>query len=115
MTYGEGKLDEMTARRWDRLTELTDQLHLVDTLLITAPMWNFSVPWMLKRWIDCVVQARLTFEFVDGAFRGLLKGKRAIILTTRDGAYGPGTPAAAMDFSLPYLRQGAGLHGLRPD
>lgn len=114
VTYGEGKLDEVTARRWDRLTELTDQLHLADTLLITAPMWNFSVPWMLKRWIDCVVQARLTFEFVDGAFRGLLKGKRAIILTTRDGAYGPGTPAAAMDYSLPYLRHMLGFIGYDP-
>ena len=112
--YGEGKLDEVTAARWDRLTQLTDQLHAADALLITAPMWNFGVPWMLKRWIDCVVQGRLTFEFVNGAFNGLLKGKRAIILTTRDGAYGPATPYASMDFMVPYLRNILGLIGYSP-
>lgn len=112
--YGEGKLDETTAKRWDRLTQLTDQLHAADTLLVTAPMWNFGVPWMLKRWIDCVVQGRLTFEFVNGGFNGLLKGKRAVILTTRDGAYGPGTAHAAMDFSVPYLRNILGLIGYAP-
>ena len=114
MAYGEGKLDEVAAARWDRLTELTDQMHASDVLLITAPMWNFSVPWMLKRWIDCVVQGRLTFEFVNGQFNGLLKGKRAAILTTRDGAYGPGTPHAAMDFAVPYLRTVLGLVGYSP-
>ena len=114
MAYGEGKLDEVAAARWDRLTQLTDQLHAADVLLITAPMWNFGVPWMLKRWIDCVVQGRLTFEFVDGQFSGLLKGKRAVILTTRDGAYGPGTPYAVMDFAVPYLRTVLGLVGYGP-
>jgi FMN-dependent NADH-azoreductase len=114
MAYGEGKLDDVAAARWNRLTELTDQLHASDLLLITAPMWNFSVPWMLKRWIDSVVQGRLTFEYVNGQFNGLLKGKRAVILTTRDGAYGPQTPHAAMDFAVPYLRNILGLIGYSP-
>lgn len=114
MAYGVGKLDEIAATRWNRLIELTDQLHAADVLLVTAPMWNFGVPWMLKRWIDCVTQGRLTFEFVNGQFSGLLKGKRAIILTTRDGAYGAGTPFAAMDHSVPYLRDVLGLMGYGP-
>jgi FMN-dependent NADH-azoreductase len=114
MAYGAGKLDEVAAKRWNRLTELTDQLHAADLLLISAPMWNFGVPWMLKRWVDCVVQGRLTFEFVNGQFSGLLKGKRAVILTSRDGAYGPGTPYAAMDFAVPYLRTVLGLMGYGP-
>src|SRR5690349_17888628 len=56
MLYGEGKLDTVAAERWNALTQLTDQLHTADLVVITAPMWNFSVPWHLKRWIDCVVQ-----------------------------------------------------------
>lgn len=114
MLYGEGKLDEKAAERWNALTKLTDQLHSADLVVVSAPMWNFSVPWHLKRWIDCVVQGRLTFEYVDGNFQGLLTGRPAVILATRDGAYPPGTPFAAWDFQVPYLRTVLGLIGLGP-
>ncbi len=114
MLYGEGKLDERGAERWNTLTQLTDQLHSADLVVITAPMWNFSIPWHLKRWIDCVVQGRLTFEYLDGQFRGLLGGRQAVILTSRDGMYTPGTELAALDFQIPYLRTILGLLGLGP-
>lgn len=114
MMYGQGKLTAELAQRWDTLTRFTDQLHLADTVLISSPMWNFSVPWTLKRWLDVVVQPRLTFEVRDGAFHGLLKGRKGMLLLTRDGAYGPGTPFEKMDFQLPYLRQVMGFLGLDP-
>lgn len=114
MLYGEGNLDEQSAERWAILTRLTDQLHAADLVVISTPMWNFSVPWHLKRWIDCVVQGRLTFEWVDGAFRGLLAGRPLVILASRDGVYKPGTPEAALDFQIPYLRTIMGFVGLGP-
>jgi FMN-dependent NADH-azoreductase len=77
-------------------------------------MWNFSIPWHLKRWIDCIVQGRLTFEYLDGEFRGLLAGRPAVLLTTRDGAYPAGTELAELDHQLPYLRRILGLIGLGP-
>lgn len=114
MLYGEGRLDDVAAERWSTLTKLTDQLHSADLIVLSTPMWNFSIPWHLKRWIDCVVQGRLTFEYVDGTYRGLLTGRQAVILTTRDGAYPPGSPMAAMDFQMPYLRSIFGFMGLGP-
>ena len=114
MLYGEGSLDEQSAERWAILTRLTDQLHAADLVVISTPMWNFSVPWHLKRWIDCVVQGRLTFEWADGAFRGLLAGRPLVILASRDGVYKPGTPEAAFDFQIPYLRTIMGFVGLGP-
>jgi FMN-dependent NADH-azoreductase len=114
MLYGEGHLDEDVAKRWDALATLTDQLHTSTLVVVSAPMWNFSVPWHLKRWIDCVVQGRLTFEYRDGAFHGLLTGRPAVILTSRDGAYPPGSPYAALDFQIPYLEAVLGLMGLGP-
>lgn len=114
MLYGEGKLDDVSAERWATLTKLTDQLHAADLIVLSTPMWNFSIPWHLKRWIDCVVQGRLTFEFVDGKYQGLLTGRSAVILTTRDGAYPAGTELAGMDFELPYLRLLFGFLGLNP-
>jgi len=114
MLYGEGKLDDIGAERWATLTKLTDQLHAADLVVISSPMWNFSIPWHLKRWIDCVVQGRLTFEYVDGQFSGLLTGRQGVILSTRDGVYEPGTPGAAMDFQMPYLRHILSFMGLNP-
>lgn len=77
-------------------------------------MWNFGVPWFLKRWLDAVVQARLTFEAREGTYVGLLAGRRAVILTTRDGAYAPPSPWASHDFHVPYLKSVLGLMGLGP-
>jgi len=114
MLYGEGTLDEAQAERWSALSALTDQLHTASVVLISAPMWNFTIPWHLKRWLDCVVQGRLTFELRDGQYRGLLTGRPAVILTTRDGAYSPGLPHAALDFHVPYLRAILGVMGLGP-
>lgn len=114
MMYGQGQLNETGARRWEALTALTDELHAADLVVISSPMWNFSVPWFLKRWIDAVVQGRLTFEVVDGQYVGLLKGRRAVLLATRDGAYAAGSPWAAMDHQLPWLEQVLGFMGLGP-
>jgi FMN-dependent NADH-azoreductase len=114
MLYGEGRLDEQTAERWTRLTGMTDALHAADLLVVSAPMWNFSIPWHLKRWFDAVVQPRLTFEVQDGAYRGLLQGRTAVVLTTRDGAYAAGTPYHALDLQLPYLRSILGFMGYGP-
>jgi len=114
MLYGDGHLDESQAERWNSLSALTDKLHTSTLVVVSAPMWNFGIPWHLKRWLDCVVQARLTFEYRDGAFHGLLTGRPAVILTTRDGAYSPGTPYAAMDFHVPYLKTILGMMGLGP-
>ena len=114
MLYGEGNLDDKGAERWNALTQLTDQLHAADLIVISTPMWNFSIPWHLKRWIDCVVQGRLTFEFVGGQFQGLLTGRKAVILSSRDGLYTPGTSLAALDFQMPYLRTILGFLGLSP-
>lgn len=114
MFFGEGKLDAEQAARWDAMTHMTDQLHMANVILISSPMWNFSIPWMLKRWIDAVVQPRLTFEIKDGHFRGLLAGRRGVILCTRDSSYAPGTPYGALDYQTPYLKQVLALMGVGP-
>lgn len=113
MAYGEGRLDEAMAQRWSAMTRFTDQLYASRLIVVSTPMWNFSIPWYLKRWIDTVVQARLTFQNQGDRFVGLLANKRVIVLTTRDGEYGPASPTAALDFELPYLRAIFGFIGCK--
>jgi len=114
VAYGEGHLTEAQAERWNRIIQYTDQLHTSSLVVISAPMWNFSVPWHLKRWIDCVVQAHLTFEVTATGYHGLLAGRPAIILTTRDGEYAEGCPMAHLDFHVPYLKSVLQLMGFGP-
>jgi FMN-dependent NADH-azoreductase len=114
MMYGEGKLDNEQAQHWNALTKLTDQLHAADLIVLSCPMWNFSIPWMLKRWIDCVVQAKLTWELRAGEYHGLLGGRTGVILVTRDGDYPEGTPKAALDHQVPYLKQMLAFVGIAP-
>ncbi|TKD12119.1 FMN-dependent NADH-azoreductase [Polyangium fumosum] len=114
MLYGEGNLDEEMATRWNALSRWTDQLHQANLIVLSTPMWNLSIPWQLKRWIDAVVQARLTFEVQKGEFKGLLGGRPVVLLVSRDGAYPPGSPFASWDFQVPYLKTILGLMGLGP-
>ncbi|MFG2629062.1 FMN-dependent NADH-azoreductase [Streptomyces sp. NPDC048473] len=89
-------------REWALTRPLISDLLASDTVLIGAPMYNYSVSASLKAWID-----RVGFP---GAFTdadtgdSLLQGTRVVVISTRGGTYGPGTPREAWDFQTPYLR-----------
>jgi len=75
-------------------------------------MHNFSVPAVLRLWLDQVVRAGKTFAYVNGAPTGLLKNKKAHFITASGGVYEPGSPMAAFDFVQPYLRTIFGFMGI---
>jgi FMN-dependent NADH-azoreductase len=90
-------------RLWAMTLPLIREVRAADTILIGAPMYNLSVPAALKAWID-----RVTFPggFTDpDTGESVLAGTRVVVVVAaRGGAYGPGTPAKASDFQVPYLR-----------
>jgi FMN-dependent NADH-azoreductase len=100
---------EFAARRLS--DELIGELKAADTVVIGAPMYNFSVPTTLRAWFDHVIRAGVTFKYADGAVRGLLGGKRVIVIESRGGLYSEG-PAQAVDFQEPYLRHLLGFIGI---
>lgn len=91
---------------------LIEELSSADEIVIGAPMYNFTVSSMLKAWIDQVVRMGKTFTYGAEGPKGLLSGKRAVVLTSRGGAYRPGTPTERFDFQEPYLRHILGFVGL---
>jgi FMN-dependent NADH-azoreductase len=101
--------NEFAARRLS--DEFIGELKAADTVVIGAPMYNFSVPTTLRAWFDHVLRAGATFSYADGAPRGLLGGKRVIVIESRGGLYTEG-PAKAVDFQEPYLRQLLGFMGI---
>jgi len=55
--------------------------------LISTPMWNFSIPYPLKQYIDILVQPSYLFRYVEGRAEGLLTGRRMVVISSRGGAY----------------------------
>lgn len=84
--------------------ELIEELRAADIVVIGAPMYNFSISWELKAWIDQVVRFGKTITYDATGPKGLLTGKKAVVITARGGSYTAGTPRAAVDFQEPYLR-----------
>lgn len=66
-----------------KATHLSDtlitELQSADILLLTVPMYNFSIPSALKAWIDQVVRIGQTFSYEDGQFTGLVTCKSAYV------------------------------------
>jgi FMN-dependent NADH-azoreductase len=100
---------ELTARTLS--DELIAELRNADTIVIGAPMYNFSIPTGLRAWFDYVLRAGETFSYSEAGPQGLLKGKRVIVIESRGGLYSEG-PAKAIDFQEPYLRHLLGFMGL---
>ncbi|MGW5019814.1 MULTISPECIES: FMN-dependent NADH-azoreductase [Streptomyces] len=94
--------DAEEAREWELTRPLVDELLAADLVLLGVPMYHFSVPAALKAWIDRVGFPGVFTDPAGGP--GLLHRTRAVVVATRGGGYGPGTPREPFDFQLPYLR-----------
>ncbi|GID90652.1 FMN-dependent NADH-azoreductase [Amorphoplanes digitatis] len=77
---------------------LTAELRAADHVVIAAPLYNFGVSQHLKIWLDLAIA---------GGAKGekLLDGKPVVLVTTRGGAYGAGTPREGWDHSTDFLRR----------
>ena len=96
-------------------TEVLDEFLAADTVVIGAPMYNFTLPTQLKAWIDRLAIAGTTFRYTENGPEGLVKGKRVIIALARGGFYGEGSPAAALEHLETYLRGVFNFIGVEPE
>jgi FMN-dependent NADH-azoreductase len=90
---------------------LLAELRAADTIVIGAPMYNFGVATALRSWFDYVLRAGETFSYSAEGPKGLLTGKRVVVIESRGGLYSEG-PASTIDFQEPYLRHLLGFMGL---
>jgi FMN-dependent NADH-azoreductase len=88
----------------------TAQVNAADVLVITAPMWNFGVPAILKAWLDQIIQPGITFSMGAGGVQPLHHLQKVIIFTASGGAYAPGDPR---DHAVPALRAAVGFLGVK--
>ena len=91
--YGGQKVSAERSAHMARMDRMTDQLKAADMLVVASPMYNFSQPAALKAWFDSVLQKGETWDFAPtGGYAGLMKGKKALFISTSGGLYESGHP-----------------------
>ena len=79
---------------------------LADRVLISTPMWNFSLPYKLKQWFDVIIQPELTFRFDPSqGYLPLVKDRPTIVILASGGDYITGMSRGWTDMATPYLRE----------
>jgi len=100
------------AASWALSAALIGEIQEADTLILGLPLYNFGPPSTIKSWVDHLIAPGLS---MDAETReGLLTGKEFIVLASRGGGYGPGTPREGWDHAEPWLPHGLSLTGLEP-
>lgn len=82
--------------------ELVAELQAADQIVIGTPMFNFSIPAVLKAYIDQIVRVGVT---ISSNNVGLLTGKKATIILATGGDFSPGSPVEKYNHASGYLRQ----------
>lgn len=91
---------------------LVDELLTADRYVFGVPMYNLSIPSTFKAYIDQIVRAGRTFAVEPTGYKGLVDGKKALIITAQGGTFRPGSETAAYNFHEPYLRAILGFIGI---
>ena len=107
---GEKRTPEQIAE-WARVEAVIQDFARFDKIVLSAPMWNFSLPYRLKHYIDLLVQPGITFG-LDSELQhvGLLHDRPVQLVLTRSSPLPKGSPE---DFQLPYLKHIFSFIGLR--
>ncbi len=92
--------------------QLVEEFLAADRFIIGVPMYNLNIPSTFKAYIDQIVRAGKTFAIGPNGYEGLVKGKKALFITSSGGSFPAGSPMGAYNFQEPYLRAIFGFIGV---
>lgn len=72
------------------VSRLSARFKAAHMLVLTAPVWNYSVPAILKAWIDVTIAPNFSFRFVDRKLVPLHQIGRVFIFLSSGGSMGQG-------------------------
>ena len=87
-------------KKWSEIEKIIEQFKSADKYLISTPMWNFSIPYQFKHYLDIIVQPSYTFTVTDTGYKGLAGGKPLCVICSRGASYDENS---AMDFQKKYI------------
>lgn len=88
---------------------LVKELTSTDVWVIGTPVYNFSLPPVLKAWIDQICRARVTFAYSEAGPRGLVEDRKVFVAVASGGS----KVGSETELLTPYLRQVLGFIGIR--
>jgi FMN-dependent NADH-azoreductase len=91
--HGQQKTAEQL-KKWTQIEKIIEQFKSADKYLFSVPMWNFSIPYKLKHYIDIIVQPSYTFTVTDTGYKGLAGGKPLCLILARGSSYEKDSPIA---------------------
>ena len=109
---GGRELSGETKEAWKEIVKYIEQFLSSDAYLVSTPMWNFSIPYTLKHYIDVILQPKYLFKYTEKGPEGLVKNKKMVVITSRGGDYGVESPFHAYDLKEPYLKTVFGFVGI---
>ncbi|MFP4698353.1 MAG: FMN-dependent NADH-azoreductase [Eubacteriales bacterium] len=83
----------------------------VDKYIIAEPMWNLSIPAILKAYIDYICVVGITFKYTEKGPVGLCTNKKAVNIVSRGGQY-DSEPNSSFEMGDRYLRTIFGFLGI---
>jgi FMN-dependent NADH-azoreductase len=105
-------LDEGARESWGQIERTIEQFLDADVYLLTVPMWNLGIPYVLKYYIDAIVQPGYLFRYTpQGTVEGLVRGKKMIVSVSSGGDYSTDF-MRGFNFVEPYLRAIFGFVGI---
>lgn len=84
------ELDEEHKRKADALNANLEQFISADKYVFAVPLWNYSVPPVVRAYFDNISIAGKTFQYTEQGPKGLLTDKRALCIQAAGGFYHKG-------------------------
>ncbi|MEV6901047.1 NAD(P)H-dependent oxidoreductase [Amycolatopsis sp. NPDC051372] len=97
---------------WKLTEELVGEVREASTVLLGLPLYNYGAPSVVKSWVDHLIAPGLAFDPATGT--GLLDGREFLVLASRGGGYGEGTPRFGWDHAESWLPHGLAITGIEP-
>lgn len=95
-----------------RLEAIVDQYVAADKYVYVSPMWNFSIPPILKAYTDATSIPGKTFKYTQNGPVGLLSGKKALHIQASGSVYSEG-PLAPIEMGYSYLTKVLQFYGIQ--
>lgn len=106
-----GELDPTHLAQVEAMERNLVQFMGSDKFVFATPMWNLSVPPVVKAYIDNIAIVGKTFQYTAEGSVGLMNGKKAVCIEASGGVYCSG-PAASIAHGISYIKSILNFFGI---
>lgn len=106
------ELDSVGTKNLEKFDRFTKQFKEADVVVVAYPMYNFTMPGIVKSYFDMVMQKGETWDVTESGYVGLLNDKKALLLSSAGGIYNEEMGNLAYDMSSSLFKTLMGFVGI---